>query len=126
MLEDSKPFLGLRPAAILTNSYVAGAFVIESYLRNQLVLLVNFTIGSLTSGNIKIEYSYDGTNFFQETNELLSGAITSESAAQHDFTATGTYVIERKIMYPFIKVSAKGTGTVTSSSMSIDALVGTV
>lgn len=120
----------IRTAAILTTSYVAGTVI--SYdnanpaLRNQLNLLVSFTVGSLTSAEIKVEYSHDGTTYFQDTFESISGGTSTLSLGNYTFSSTGNYVISIPIKFSYIKISSKGTGTVTSSSLKIDAVIGTV
>lgn len=123
-------FYAVRAAAILTNAYVAGTVL--SYvnanpaLRNQLNLLVDFTIGSLTSVSLKVEYSHDGTNYYQETFEAISAGVSTLSLGVYTIAVTGKYTINIPIKAAYIKVSSIGTGTVTSSSLQIDAVVGTV
>ena len=123
----------LRDAAILTSSYVAGTVIgplsgagSNPALRNQLNLMVEFTIGSLTTAEIKVEYSIDGTTYFQETFENVSGGTATMTLGVYQLSATGNYVISIPIKFAYIKVSVKGTGTATSSSMAIKAIIGTV
>jgi hypothetical protein len=121
----------VRAAAILTDAYVAGTVIsplsgANPGLRNQLNLLIAFTIGSLTSAEIKVEFSHDGTTYFQDTFESISGAESTLSLGNYKLTATGNYVISIPIKFNYIKISAKGTGTVTNSSMKIQAVIGTV
>jgi len=119
----------VRTAAILTNSYVAGTVLsynnVNPALRNQLNILVDFTIGSLTSGSIKVEYSHDGSTYFQETFLSISGGTATASLGVYTFTGTGAYIISVPIKANYIKISAIGTGTVTNSSMTVNAVVGT-
>jgi len=120
----------VRTALILTNSYVAGTVL--SYananpaLRNQLNILVDFTIGSLTDGRVKVEYSHDGTTYFQETFLDIAGAVATGFLGEYKFTGTGKFIISIPIKANYIKISALGTGTVTSSLMTLSAVVGTV
>lgn len=120
----------IRAALILTTSYVAGTLLdfnnTNPALRNQLNLLVAFTIGSLTTAEIKVEYSHDGTTYYQDTFEAISGGTSTLSLGLYQIGASGNYVIQIPIKAAYIKVSAKGTGTVTASSMKIDAVIGTV
>lgn len=116
----------IRSAAILTTSYVAGTDIEEVYDRNQLIILVDFTKGSLTSAELKIEFSPDGTNWFQETATSVTGGTISESLAEHALTATGKYRISVPINDRKIRISVKGTGTVTSSSIAVKAIIGRV
>lgn len=120
----------IRAAAILTDAYVAGTVLNYSNanpaLRNQLNLLVSFTIGSLTSAEIKVEFSHDGTTYFQDTFESISGAESTLSLGNYKLAGTGNFVISIPIKFSYIKVSAKGTGTMTNSSLKIQGIVGTV
>ena len=121
--------LPVRTAAILTNSYVAGTVIgadniTQVSLENQLILYVDFTIGSLTTAEIKIEFSADGTNWVQETFESISAGVATETLGLRQFSASGPYRIAIRIKDRYIRVSAKGTGTLTSSSMAVHAIVG--
>lgn len=114
----------VRSAAILTTSYVAGTVIEDTHDFTQLVLLIDFTKGSLTSLEIKVEFSPDNTTFYQETAEVVSTGTSTMSLLEHTTTATGKYRILIPINDRFVKVSVKGTGTVTSSSVTVDALLG--
>lgn len=121
----------VRAAAILTNSFVAGTTIdgprgIGVHLYNQLILNVQFTIGSLTSAEIKVEFSNDNTTFFQHTNGSILTGTTTLSLNEFTMTASGNYRIPISSKDRFIKVSAQGTGTVTASSMTIDSVMGIV
>ena len=120
----------VRAAAILTDSYVAGTIVqpdlavySHSAGQNQLTVMIAFTIGSLTSAQVKVEFSDDGTTYYQDTNASTSWGTTTLSLGEYSFSAAGNYLIHIPIRYKYIKISAKGTGTVTNSSMTIDALL---
>lgn len=128
----------VRPAAILTTGYIAGTVLgpVETTSGmpaahpsryNQLNLLASFTIGSLTDAQIKIEFSHDGVTYYQETADSApSTGVVTESVIVRKLTATGNYRITLPIKDNYIKISAIGTGTVTSSSLKIDAVLGTV
>lgn len=129
--------VNVRSAAILTGSYVAGNVIgpkgtagtnaadANPIRGNQLILLVDFTIGSLDDAQIKVEFSHDGTTYYQETFSAVSSGVSTETLGVHKFTATGKYRIAIPIKDANIRVSAIGTGTATSSSMKIDAILGT-
>lgn len=119
-------FRNVRAAAILTNGYVAGTVIDASPSHNQLVIQADFTIGSLTDAQIKVEFSHDGTTYYQETFSSVSAGVSTESLGVHKLAATGKYRIAVPIKDRFIKISSIGTGTVTSSSLAIDAVIGTV
>jgi hypothetical protein len=117
----------VRSAAILTNSYVAGTVIgldplVE--MNNQLVILAKFVVGSLTSAEIKVEFSPDGTTYYQESFSSISTTTDTLSLGEHKMGGTGNFRIAIPIKDRYIKISAKGTGTVTSSSLAIDAIVG--
>lgn len=122
--------VAVRSSAVLTNSYVAGTVIgpatgdkplVHQY--TQLLLYVDFTIGSLTDAQIKVEFSDDGTTYYQETYSSVSTTTSTESLGVHKLTATGLYRIAIPITDKYIKVSSVGTGTVTSSLMAIDAIL---
>ena len=116
----------VRSAAILTTSYVAGTVIGDTkYVTtaNQLQVYINFTLGSLTDCQVKIEFSSDGTNYYQETFDSISSGTNTHSLGVHKFTATGAYRLSVPIRDRYIKISAIGTGVVTSSSLQIDAIL---
>ena len=117
----------VRAAAILTTGYVAGTVIgtdFQLYQHNQLVLLVNFTIGSLTNASIKVEFSPDNSTWYQETFSSISTTTDSVSLGVHLFAGTGKFRIAIPIKDRYIRVSAIGNGTVTNSTMTIDAVIG--
>lgn len=127
MIFANQKQIDVRAAAILTNAFVAGTVLgpterLEDY--EQLVILVSFTIGSLTTCEVKLEFSNDGVTYYQETFEDLAGTNATASLGQHQYSATGNYTIERPIKFRYVRVSAQGTGTVTSSSLTLKALLG--
>lgn len=137
----------VSPAAILTNSYVAGSIIgvditgtngqslhIPVSELNTLALEVAFTLGSLTSANIKVEFSEDNVTYYQVVVGSISGGTNSISQMVFNLTATGNYLININseaftgsgFKTKYIRISAQGVGTVTSSSMAITALLGVV
>lgn len=123
----------VRSAAILTSSYVAGTVIgptseggLTPSQGNQLIVYVSFTIGSLTSGELKVEFSNDGSTYYQQTFTSVSGGTSTATIGNYTWTATGNYRFEIPIKDAYIKISVKGTGSVTSSSMTVDAILGVV
>lgn len=114
----------VRSSAVLTGSYVAGTVLTDIHLYNQLILEINFTIGSLTSAEVKIEFSRDNSTFIQETFQSIAAGTATETLGIHQISATGVYTIAIPIKYRYAKISVKGTGTVTSSLMDITAIIG--
>lgn len=122
-MEQTYELKSVRTSAILTNAYVAGTVLKDCENKNQLILYVDFTLGSLTSVSLKIEFSPDGDNYYQESlGTILANDIT-EAGVTHTLTATGKVAIALPIKCSYIKVSAIGTGTVTNSLLAIDAVV---
>lgn len=119
-------FKSVRSAAILTNAYVAGTILENCENYNQLFIDAYFTKGSLTDAQIKVEFSWDGTNYTQEAFGAVSGGTETDSLGVHLLGATGNYSIAVPIVARYIKISAIGTGTVTDSSLKINARLGIV
>jgi len=128
-------YKNIRSSAVLTNAYVASTVlsdkspsidVAEISLRNQLVLYIGLTLGNLADAEVKIEFSHDGTTYYQETFSAVGGVTSTESLGEHKFTGTGNYRLALPIKDRFIKVSAKGTGDVTNSLMAVEAVYGVV
>lgn len=121
----------VRTSAVLTTSYVAGSVIGLDVCKpdivrtsNQLNVLVDFTIGSLTSAEIKLEFSDDGINFYQETFSSISAGTDTVTLGEHKIAATGKYSINVEFKSSYVRISAKGTGTTTNSLMAIRATVG--
>ena len=129
-MERDYQVINVRSAAILTTSYVAGTVIGPTNgnpsLYNQLVVYWDFTIGSLTSGELKVEFSHDGTTYRQETFSSVSGGTSTDTLGVHTVTASGNYRLMIPIKDNYIKISVKGTGTVTSSSATVTAVLGVV
>lgn len=122
-ITDQK-IVSVRSAAILTNSYVAGTVATQTRALNQLVVLLQFTIGSLTSMEMKVEFSNDNSTYYQETIDAPNSLSQyTSSVGERTFTATGNYSIAIPVAYNFIKISVKGTGTTTDSSCTVDAVL---
>lgn len=130
--QDYTPYI-VRAATMLTTGYVAGNVIGNNtdfsqggvHLQNQLVVYLDFTIGSLNDLLIKIEFSQDGTNYYQETTSAIAAGVSTDTLTVHKYTATGKYRIALPIKDRYIKISALGEGTVTSSSLAITTNIGT-
>lgn len=116
----------VRADAILTNAYVAGTVIDDCERYNQLMLALKYTKGSLTNFKIKIEYSFDGVTFYQQTNVSVSGGDSTGNPNIYTFAPAASVNVELEIPIKChqVRVSVLGTGTVTSSSMKIDAVLG--
>jgi hypothetical protein len=116
----------IRDKAVLTTAYVAGTVLEGCEKFNQMNLLVEFTKGDLTSLEVKVEFSPNGVGYFQETASAVSGGTSTDSLLEHTFTSSGNYRLPIPIKDGYVKVSAKGTGTVTSSFCRVRAILGNV
>lgn len=80
----------------------------------------------MTSAELKVEFSHDGTTYYQETFSAVSSTTSTDSLGEHTYSATGNYRIAVPIKDNYIKISVKGTGTVTSSLAVVNAALGFV
>jgi len=119
----------LRTSAVLTTDYVAATILgndrdsarVAEY--NQLAIYFYYTKGSLTSAQVKVESSIDGTNYVTETNVAISGATITMNKGEYTTTEDGNFKITMPMSAKFIKVSVKGTGTTTNSLMAVEAML---
>lgn len=116
----------VRAEAILTTGYVSGTIIKDCENFNQLMIYWKFTKGSLTSFQIKVEFSFDGVTYHQEISESISSGVATMSPEHHIYTPGNDLngVLSIPIKCSKIKISAQGNGTVTSSSLKIDAIIG--
>lgn len=114
----------VRAAAILTTSYVAGT-VLEGCERfNKLILNYSFTLGSLTDAQIKVEVSTDGVTYYQLMSDSITAGVNSVAALVYKLEANGVgATTPLDINTKYVRVSAIGTGTVTGSSLTINAIL---
>ncbi len=124
----------VRTAVIPTTSYVAGTIIgsAQEPLREhqQCILYVTIAFGSLDSVQIRLRSSPDAVLYGTETDSTTATTTALNSLvttpAEHSFAAAigdGTY----EICFPiagkrYIEVATKGTGTLTSSSVAIQAV----
>lgn len=114
----------VRAAAILTTSYVAGTVIENAQKFNKLSLAVDFTKGSLTDTQIKIETSIDGTTYRTLTVDAFTAGVSTPVALVYKFAANAAMqTVPVDVTAKYIKISAIGTGTVTSSSLAINAIL---
>lgn len=131
---DAEPdyeFIQIRSAAILTNGWVAGTVLGPSNFprlinKTKMVVYIDFTKGSLTDGQVKVEFSNDGTDYYQETSQAIVTGVDTMTPLVHKMTADGKCRLLITIKDRYVKISATGTGTVDNSSMKISASVSAV
>lgn len=129
-MEQNYRHLGtIRSAAILTTSYVAATVIGPQTSEsgspyNQLILLIDYTKGSSDNLDLKIEFSHDGTNYYQETFQSISAGVSTNTLGEHLFAASGSYALEIPIKYEYIKVSVKARTNATGTSCTLKATLG--
>ncbi len=115
----------IRSAAALTTAYVATAVrQIDDY--NQLVLLVMYTKGSSTEMRLKVEFSENKTDFYQETTANVTGTTVKHEIFYRWMDASGNYPIKIEILAKWYKVSAIAITSGTSTSCTITEVKGKV
>jgi len=124
----------VRGSVVLTGTFVAGTVIgptstgvykVDCSQYTNLMVIADFTIGSLTDASIKIESSVDGIVYSQETISSISSGVDTMLLGSHKMTATGIYEIKIPIASRFIKISAIGNGVVTGSLLAIDVVLST-
>lgn len=122
----------VRAAAVLTNAYVATT-PLNMKINNQLACLVSFTLGSLTSAEIKVQYSDDNSTYFDETilNTAAGGTTADEFISPlrvnvYQLSATSAKLIAVPVMARYVRLAIKGTGAVGGSSATIQCYAGVI
>ncbi len=123
-VEDALSFVEIRASAVLTAAYVAAASDLNVAGKKKLVIDFDFTIGSLTSVEIKLQYSPDGGTTWIDVRQ--TGAYTAgvQEPVPDIVTLTATAVgaqVWNVEVFNLIRVLADGTGTVTSSLLALRA-----
>lgn len=118
----------IRAAAVLTTSYVASDAV-NIMDCNQAMLFIDFTIGSLTSAELKFQFSHDNVSWYDETERQVPAVTADESIGAlrvcvHQLSATSAKPIPVPLKAQYVRVMAKGTGTVTDSSLTLKLVAG--
>lgn len=110
----------IRAAAVLTTAYVASS-AIQVDDRNQINLLVSFTVGSSTGCKIIIEVrDEDSSTWYQTQAASVSAAgLVTLTPAEYTKTITDDFVISLPVAYYEIRVSALALTSGTGTSMSI-------
>lgn len=121
-------FTELRASAVLTTGYVAS----DSYPCgpfSSVVFDLDFTIGSLTSLEVKVQYSTDGGTTWRDVLVVETPSSGVSSTVVHVLqmaATTGGSVTVDTTAFELVRLAAKGTGTVTGSLLAIGAAGGKV
>lgn len=120
----------LRASAILTNDYVAGTTQADPYKYNQMMVYLSFTKGSTTSMEMKIEFSHDNSNWYQESMEDFFEGVGTVRELIHQIVSADQSSAQQNYRFPipitdrYIKISVKATGVLTDSLCAVDSAFG--
>ena len=119
-----------RAAAVLTNSLVYTE-AIDISNQNQVTALVDFTKGSLTDMQMRVQLSWDKTNWYDyeiddTQNEVISGTDCQIPARAFVRVLDGDchLAINIPVKSAWVRFGVIGVGTVTSSSCAISTMLG--
>lgn len=118
---SEEPFKGyrtVRSSLILTNAYV-DTDVLDVRQYRKIALLLDVTKGSLTSVEYRIWTSIDNKNWFVEATESVAAATITDTAATYTTQTTESYYKILNLYPAYVKLSVKGTGTVTGSLLEV-------
>jgi hypothetical protein len=118
--------LNVREAAALTTSYVASdSFNIQG--ANQLQLQVSFTEGDSDGCMLKIEFSEDKTNWYQESEYTVyeTGEVRHKPVVRK-ILSSSNIVISVPVSASFFRVSTAAIVSGTGTSLSITATIANI
>ena len=118
--------MGVRAAAALTTSYVTSdSFNIQG--ANQLQLLVSFTKGDSDGCRLKVEFSEDGTDWYQESEYTVyeTGDVEHKPAFRK-IESSSDIVISIPVSTSFFRVSSAAITSGTGTSLSIVATISSI
>ena len=116
----------VREAAELTTSYVTSErYNIQG--ANQLQLLVSFTEGDSAGCRLKIEFSEDETDWYQESEYSVCGTgDVKHSPAYRQIESSSNIVISVPISASFFRISSAAIESGTGTSLSIVATMANI
>jgi len=116
----------VREASELTTDY-AESSSLNIQGANQLQLLVSFTKGDSEGCRLRIEFSEDESEWYQESTYNLSENIYAiHTPAYREIQSSANIVISVPISATFFRVSAKAMVSFTSTSLSIMATIANI
>ena len=115
----------IRAAAALTTSYVtSNSFNIQG--ANQLQLLVSFTKGDSDGCRLKIEFSEDGSSWYQESIVEYSSGDANHSPLARKIEDSANLVLSVPTSASFLRVSGQAITSGTSTSLSVLATIANI
>lgn len=131
MQQDFLPLGNLLASVALTTAFTTPVVIdmlnYNPALRNQLQVYLGLTKGAATSFDLLVEYSNDGTKWFQETFETITGGSAAMSLGLYNFTASGNYTVSLPIKSGRVRLSLRANGSPAAGDLgAIDGALGTV
>ena len=115
----------VRARTALTNTYYTTA-TLNGRDCNKLVLYIDFIKENLTSADIRIFFSHDENEWYQETTGVFATGTYAEYQTVHNFTTSGTHRLTIPILDSWIRLDVRGNGDLSgSNSLYIYGYVGT-
>lgn len=117
MIENDKTAIFSALTALDSSVYTAGT-VTPVPNASQLNISLVYTKGDETSVQVKCEFSPDGTNWYQQTSEEISGGVASAYLQTHSYAATGNYMISTPASTYKFRISVKCTGGTPTGTLA--------
>jgi hypothetical protein len=122
----------VRDAAVLTGTYVAGNGTgaendVDISGANQIVLFLTITMGALDSIELRAEVALASGDRFQEASAAACKGVAFVRPLEYSIRAVdltggaGALYLPIPVLGDKVRISAKGTGTTTGSSLTISA-----
>lgn len=116
----------IRQSSALTTDYIASnLFNVQG--ANQLQLLVSFTLGASTGCRLKIEFSEDEINWYQESAyDLTDYVYAKHKALYREIESSCNIVISVPISATFFRISSAALTSGSGTSLSIIATISNI
>ena len=99
------------------------ALVVSTGDKNQVAFNTDFTQGSSTGTQIKVEFSADMVDWVQQSSQSVAGGIITYTPYVHQFVSEAPLEIEFPVSQPFMRVSALALTSATNAELGIVALL---
>lgn len=99
------------------------ALIISTADKNQVALNKDYTQGSSTGAEIKVEFSGDRIDWVQQANQTIAGGIATYTPYVHRFASETPMPIDFPVSQPFMRVSALALTSATSAELGIAAIL---
>ena len=121
--------INVRESSALTTSYVSSdSFNVQG--ANQLQLLVSFTKGSSEGCRLKVDFSEDGENWYQESAVAMSDTGDTRDAihrpAFRKVESSSNIIVSIPLSASFFRISAAAITVGTGTSLSIMATIANI